>query len=59
MAIALLLEMSVGAIARRLGIGWDAVEGIMVRAVERGKRRRIPRVVRHIGIDEKSVLSVT
>jgi hypothetical protein len=55
LAIALLLEMSVAAVARRLGIGWDAVEGIMMRAVERGLQRRIPRIERHLGIDEKSV----
>jgi transposase len=47
LAIALLLEMSVPAVARRLGIRWDAVEGISMRAVLPGKRRRIPRIVRH------------
>ena len=55
LAIALLLEMSVAAVARRLGIGWDAVEGIMMRAVERGKQRRLPQIVRHLGIDEKAI----
>ena len=55
LAIALLLEMSVTAVSRRLVISWDQVDAIMMRAVERGKQRRLPRVVRHIGIDEKAV----
>ncbi|HWJ19080.1 MAG TPA: ISL3 family transposase [Geobacterales bacterium] len=54
LAIALLVEMSVKAVARRLDIGWDSVDGIMMRAVERGKQRRIKTVVRHLGIDEKA-----
>ncbi|WP_317996523.1 ISL3 family transposase [Vulcanimicrobium alpinum] len=55
LAIALLLEMSVAAVARRLGISWEQVDSIMLRAVERGKQRRLPRLVRHLGIDEKAV----
>lgn len=55
LAIALLLEMSVAGVARRLKISWDQVDAIMVRAVERGKDRRLPRIVKHLGIDEKSV----
>ncbi len=54
-AIALLLEMSVAAVARRMGISWDQVDSIMLRAVERGRKRQQPRLVRHIGIDEKAV----
>ena len=55
LAIALRLEMSVAGVARRLAISWDQVDAIMLRAVERGKQRRQPRIVRHLGIDEKAV----
>ncbi len=55
MAIALLLEISVAGVARRLAISWDQVDAIMVRAVERGKDRRLPRIVKHLRIDEESV----
>ena len=55
LAIALLVEISVAGVARRLAISWDQVDAIMVRAVERGKQRRLPRIVKHLGIDEKSV----
>ena len=54
-AIALLLEMSSAAVARRMGLGWDAVDAIMTRAAKRGLARRAPRIVRFIGIDEKSI----
>lgn len=54
-AIALLLEMSTAAVARRLAVGWDAIDAIMSRAARRGLERRIQRVVRFIGIDEKSI----
>jgi transposase len=53
-AIALLLEMSVAAVARRMSISWDQVDSIMLRAVRRGRERQLPQVVRHIGIDEKA-----
>ena len=55
LAIALLLEMSVAGVARRLAISWDQVDAIMDRAVKRGRERRQPRIVAHLGIDEKSV----
>lgn len=54
-AIALLLEMSTAAVARRLGVGWDTIDAIMSRAVKRGRERRDARIVRFIGIDEKSI----
>jgi len=40
---------------RRMRITWDEVDGIMMRAVGRGLQRRTARVVRYIGIDEKSI----
>jgi transposase len=55
LAIALLLEISVAGVARRLGITWDQVDAIMGRAVARGESRRQARVVAHLGIDEKSI----
>ena len=54
-AIALLLEMSTAAVARRLGVGWDAIDAIMMQAAKRGLDRRAARIVRFIGIDEKSI----
>ncbi len=54
-AIALLREMSVAAVARRMAMSWDQVDAVMLRAVERGRSRQRPRLVRHIGIDEKAV----
>ena len=55
LAIALLLEMSVAGVARRLAISWDQVDAIMDRAVKRGLERRQARIVAHLGIDEKAV----
>jgi transposase len=37
-----------------LGIGWDAVQQIMERAVERGLDRRELEGLKHLGMDEKS-----
>ena len=42
------------AVARRLGISWDAAWGIMRRAVARGLARRGTLQLRHVGVDEKS-----
>jgi transposase len=39
-----------------LGIGWDAVQEIMRRAVARGLERRELEDLRHLGMDEKSFL---
>jgi transposase len=54
-AISLLGEMSIAAVARRLDVGWDTIDAIMSRAARRGLARRATHVVRHIGIDEKSI----
>jgi transposase len=48
-------EMSIAAVARRLRLSWDEVDGIMARAVARGLQRRAKRPLRFIGIDEKAV----
>lgn len=55
LAIALLAEMSISGVFRRLDVSWDQIDGIMDRAVTRGLERRQNRVVRYIGIDEKAV----
>jgi transposase len=54
MAIELLLQMSITAVAKQLRVSWDEIDGIMERAVKRGLQRRQSRVVRYIGIDEKA-----
>jgi transposase len=54
LAIALLLEMSIAGVSRRLAVSWDQIDGIMDRAVTRGLQRRQRRIVRYIGIDEKA-----
>jgi len=41
--------------ARLLGMGWDTVNGVMKRAVERSIARREEQPVRYLGIDEKSI----
>ncbi len=53
--IALIREMSVAAVSRRMAVSWDQVDAIMMRAVERGRTRQQPRLVRHLGIDEKAI----
>lgn len=50
----LLATKGVAAAAELLGLGWDAVHGIMQRAVERGLARRDLKGLRYIGLDEKS-----
>jgi len=55
LTIGLLHEMSIAAVARRLRLSWDEVDGIMARAVVRGLQRRAKRQLRFIGIDEKAV----
>jgi transposase len=54
LVIALLMEMSIAGVSRRLNVSWDQIDGIMERAVKRGLERRQSRIVRHIGIDEKA-----
>lgn len=49
-----LREASQIAVARRFGLSWSEVHGIMDRAVRRGLERRGEAGVRYIGVDEKS-----
>jgi len=49
-----LQEASLSAVARRLGLTWDAVDGIVERAVRRGLQRRKLESPERIGIDETS-----
>lgn len=49
-----LQEASVSAVARRLRLTWDEVDGIMQRAVRRGLERRGPLELEEIGVDETS-----
>jgi transposase len=54
LAIYWLREANVSAVARRLALSWDQVDGIMQRAVKRGLARRKALAPTKIGIDETS-----
>jgi transposase len=54
MVIEWLLETSIAALARHLRLSWNAVDGIMRRAVARGLQRRKRWSLRRIGVDEVS-----
>jgi hypothetical protein len=47
-------EASIQAVARRLDLSWDQVDGVMQRAVRRGLARRRLEVPRRLGVDETS-----
>jgi len=49
-----LLEASNSAVARRLQLTWDEVDGVMTRAVRRGMARRKLGAIGKVGIDETS-----
>ena len=49
-----LKEASVQAVSRRMRLSWNAVDGIMQRAVARGLARREPEAVRRLSVDETS-----
>ena len=49
-----LREANTQAVARRLGLTWDQVDGVMQRAVRRGLERRDLEAPRHLGVDETS-----
>ena len=55
LVIALLLEMSIAAVSRRMQVSWDQIDTVMGRAVKRGLENRRARTYRFIGIDEKSI----
>lgn len=48
---------SISDAAEILGISWDTTQEIQKRAVNRGKQREKAKMVKHLGIDEKSFLS--
>jgi transposase len=54
LAISLLQEMSISAVGRTMRLSWDQIDGIMQRAIDRGLALRKDRIVKHVGIDEKS-----
>lgn len=45
-------EASIAAVARQLRMSWNAIDGIMGRAVKRGLKRRKRRLSRRISVDE-------
>nr|VFK30251.1 MAG: Transposase [Candidatus Kentron sp. LPFa]VFK37069.1 MAG: Transposase [Candidatus Kentron sp. LPFa] len=47
-----LKEASTQAVSRQLELGWNAMDGIMQRAVKRGMARRASLDPKHIGVDE-------
>lgn len=47
-----LKEASISAVSRLMGLSWNAIDGIMQRAVERGLSRREVRSIPRIGVDE-------
>lgn len=49
-----LRETSQRAVARRIGLTWAEVHGIMERAVRRGLARRGEEMIEYLGVDEKS-----
>lgn len=49
-----LQDASIEAVARHFGLSWDAVDGIMQRAVARGLARKETRELKRIGVDETS-----
>jgi transposase len=49
-----LKEASVSAVSRLMGLSWNAIDGIMQRAVERGLSRREAFNPIHLGVDETS-----
>lgn len=54
LAIDWLLEASQSVVAKRLGLSWDEVHGIMDRAVTRGLARRQVEPTPYLGVDEKA-----
>jgi transposase len=54
-AIDVLLEADITGATRLLRISWREAWHIMERAVERGLKAKEPRVIAHLGVDEKAV----
>jgi transposase len=49
-----LKEASVAAVARQLRLSWHEVDGVMARAVRRGRQRRTRKLPVRLGVDETS-----
>ena len=47
-----LKEASIMAVSRLMGLSWNSIDGIMQRAVSRGKARKEEQFPAHLGIDE-------
>src|SRR6266404_337668 len=54
LAIAWLKHASQKAVAEQLRLSWDAIHGILERAVERGLARRKAEQIPYLGVDEKA-----
>ena len=46
-----LLEASILAVARRMRLSWDQIDGVRARAVSRGLARRTLQAVQHLGVE--------
>jgi len=55
LAIDVLRECSVTGATQILGLSWDEAWHLMERAVARGQARKTPRVIPHLGVDEKAI----
>jgi transposase len=49
-----LREASISAVARRMHLTWDEIDGVKQRAVKRGLERRELKTIRQVGVDETS-----
>jgi transposase len=54
-AMTVLHETDIQGAAQLLRISWDQAWGVMERAVTRGQKRKRRRIIRFLGVDEKSV----
>ena len=50
-----LKESTISGVSRRLGLSWNAIDGIMQRAIKRGLARRSKRAIEHISVDEIAI----
>lgn len=55
MAIDVMQVTNIKAARKILRISWDEAWHILNRAVERGLRRKEPRLIKHLGVDEKAI----
>ena len=54
LAIDWLRAASQKAVGERLGLSWEEIHGVMLRAVKRGLERRQVEPLTYLGVDEKS-----